>query len=112
MKIRSLFLGVSLAAASVVSFAQASAPISSSGTQAAAAAGAMTDGEVRKIDKESKKITLKHGEIKNLDMPGMTMVFQVKDPDMLDAVKPGDKVQFKAERSGGALVITDIQPAK
>jgi Cu/Ag efflux protein CusF len=72
----------------------------------------MSQGEVRKVDKESRKITLKHGEIKNLEMPGMTMVFQVKDPAMLDAVKPGDKVQFKAEKAGGALVITDIQPAK
>lgn len=112
MKFSSLFLGVSLAAASVVSFAQASASTSSSGTQAPAVAGAMTDGEVRKIDKESKKITLKHGEIKNLDMPGMTMVFQVKDPEMLDAIKQGDKVQFKVERSGGALVITEMQVAK
>ena len=60
----------------------------------------------------NKKITLKHGEIKNLDMPGMTMVFQVKDPAMLDAVKQGDKVQFKVERSGGALVITEMQVAK
>jgi Cu/Ag efflux protein CusF len=42
----------------------------------------------------------------------MTMVFQVKDPAMLDTVKQGDKVQFKAEKAGGALVITDIQPAK
>jgi Cu(I)/Ag(I) efflux system protein CusF len=72
----------------------------------------MSQGEVRKVDKESKKITLKHGEIKNLEMPGMTMVFQVKDPAMLDTVKQGDKVQFKAEKAGGALVITDIQPAK
>lgn len=69
----------------------------------------MSQGEIRKIDKETKKITLKHGEIKNLDMPGMTMVFQVKDPAMLDNVKPGDKVKFSAERSGGALVVTDIK---
>ena len=59
-----------------------------------------------------KKITIKHGEIKNLDMPGMTMVFQVKDPALLEAVKAGDKVRFKAEKSGGAIVVTDIQPAK
>ena len=76
------------------------------------AAVAMSEGEVRKIDKENKKITLKHGEIRNLEMPGMTMVFQVKDAAMLDAVKPGDKVQFKAERSAGALVVTDIQLSK
>lgn len=61
----------------------------------------MTDGEVRKIDKETKKITIKHGEIKNLDMPGMTMVFQVKDVALLDPVKVGDKVKFVAEKAGG-----------
>ena len=72
----------------------------------------MTDGEIRKVDMESKKITIKHGEIKNLDMPGMTMVFQVKDPAMLDKVKAGDKVRFKAEKAGGAIVVTDIKPAK
>ena len=72
----------------------------------------MADGEIRKVDMESKKITIKHGEIKNLDMPGMTMVFQVKDPAMLEKVKTGDKVRFKAEKAGGAIVVTEIQPAK
>ena len=71
-----------------------------------------SEGEVRKIDKENKKITLKHAEIKNLDMPSMTMVFQVRDPAMLDTVKPGDKVVFKAEKVNGALVVTEIQAAK
>jgi Cu(I)/Ag(I) efflux system protein CusF len=72
----------------------------------------MADGEVRKIDKDTKKITLKHGEIKNLEMPGMTMVFQVKDPALLDKVKIGDKVRFKAEKAGGAIIVTEIQPVK
>ena len=72
----------------------------------------MADGEIRKVDMDTKKITIKHGEIKNLEMPGMTMVFQVKDPAMLDKVKAGDKVRFKAEKSGGAIVVTDIQPVK
>jgi Cu(I)/Ag(I) efflux system periplasmic protein CusF len=72
----------------------------------------MSKGEIRKIDRESKKVTIKHGEIKSLDMPGMTMVFQVKDPAMLDSVKPGDKVKFSAERSGGAIVVTDIKQDK
>ena len=71
-----------------------------------------TEGEVRKVDKEAGKITLKHGEIKNLDMPGMTMLFQVKDTAMLDMVKPGDKVKFKAEKLGGGIVVTEIQVAK
>ena len=77
-----------------------------------AAAGDMTEGEVRKVDLENKKITIKHGAIKNLDMPGMTMVFQVKDPAMLDKVKSGDKVRFSAEKANGAIVVTDIQPSK
>lgn len=72
----------------------------------------MTDGVIRKIDKTNSKITIKHGEIKNLDMPGMTMVFQVKHPDLLDTVQVGDKVKFRAEKSGSAFVVTDIQPEK
>lgn len=72
----------------------------------------MAEGEIRKVDMDTKKITIKHGEIKNLDMPGMTMVFQVKDPALLEKVKAGDKVRFKAEKAGGAIVVTDIQAAK
>ena len=71
----------------------------------------MTDGEVRKIDKDAKKITLKHGEIKNLAMPSMTMVFQVKDPAMLESVKSGARVRFRAEKLNGALVVTRIEAA-
>ena len=82
-------------------------------TPAVAAPADMTEGEIRKIDKDTKKITIKHGEIKNLDMPPMTMVFQVKDPAMLDKVKPGDMVRFTVEKTGaGAFVLTDLQPAK
>ncbi|MBC7599117.1 MAG: copper-binding protein [Polaromonas sp.] len=77
-----------------------------------AASADMTDGEIRKVDLDNKKITIKHGEIKNLDMPGMTMVFQVKEPALLEKAKVGDKVRFKAEKSGGAIMVTDIQPAK
>ena len=72
----------------------------------------MADGEVRKVDKDAGKITLKHGPIKNLDMPPMTMVFRVKDPAFLDAVKPGDKVRFAAEERSGAYVVTAIEPAR
>jgi Cu(I)/Ag(I) efflux system periplasmic protein CusF len=87
-------------------------PMDDAKKEAAKPSAEMADGEIRKVDKETKKITIKHGEIKNLDMPGMTMVFQVKDPAMLDAVKAGDKIRFKAESAGGAIVVTEIQPAK
>ncbi len=69
----------------------------------------MTSGEIRKIDKEAKKITIRHGEIKKLEMPPMTMVFQVKDEALLDKVKNGDKVNFVAEKITGAFVVTEIQ---
>ncbi len=77
-----------------------------------AAAAETTEGEVRKIDKPARKITLKHGEIKHLEMPGMTMVFQVQDTALLDKVQPGDKVRFTAAKTGGAYVVTSIEPAR
>lgn len=72
----------------------------------------MTDGEVRKIDKDTQKITLKHGEIRNLGMPGMTMVFKVKDAALLDSVQVGGKVRFTAEKVDGAIVVTAISAVK
>ncbi len=72
----------------------------------------LTAAEVRKVDKAAAKVTLKHEAIKNLDMPPMTMVFQVKDPALLDKVKPGDKVRFAAEKQGGSYVVTTMEPAR
>lgn len=71
----------------------------------------MASGEVRKVDKAAGKVTLKHGEIKSLDMPPMTMVFQVRDPELLNKVKPGDKVRFSAESREGAIVVTAMEAA-
>jgi len=69
----------------------------------------MTDAEVRKVNKEGGTLTLKHGDIKNLDMPGMTMVFAVKDKAMLDKVKAGDKIKFKAINDAGKFTVTEVQ---
>ena len=99
-----LLLG-SLATASVLAQAASSGATSQS-------APLMTDAEVRKVDKDAAKITLKHGELKNLEMPAMTMVFQVKDKAMLDQVRTGDRVRFTADKIGGAFTITHIEPAK
>ena len=83
-------------------------------SSAAAKAGAagLSEGEVRKVDKDAKKITIKHGPLVNLDMPPMTMVFQVKDPALLDKAKPGDRVRFSAEKAGGQYFVTVIEPAR
>lgn len=69
------------------------------------------EGEVRKIDKASGRITLKHGDIKHLDMPPMTMVFRVSDPKMLDSVAVGDKVRFAADKVGGNYTVTALSKA-
>lgn len=78
----------------------------------AAFAADFSEGEVRKVDKAAGKVTLKHGDIKNLGMGPMTMVFTAKDPKILDKVKAGDKVKFVAASEGGKLIVTEIQPAK
>ena len=107
-----------LIGASAISFAAvaqstpATAPTGDMKMDKPAAADDMTEGEIRKVDKDTKKITIKHGEIKNLDMPGMTMLFQVRDPAMLDMVKAGHKVKFKAEKAATGIVVTEIQVAK
>ena len=72
-------------------------------------ASVLTEGEVKKIDRQAGKITLKHGPIENLGMPGMTMVFRAKDPAALDKVKVGDNVQFHAEQIDGALTVMEIR---
>lgn len=76
---------------------------------AALAHAQTTDGEVRKIDKAQSKITLKHGEIKNLDLPAMSMVFRVKDPAVLSTLQVGDKVKFRAEKVDGQYTVTEIR---
>lgn len=78
---------------------------------ASALAVEMSEAEVRKIDLGAGKITLKHGEIKNLDMPPMSMVFQVKDPSLLTKVKTGDKVRFTAEKINGAYTVLTLELA-
>jgi len=75
------------------------------------AQGPSTEGEVRKIDAAQKKITLKHGEIKNLDMPPMTMAFRVKDPSVLNQLVVGDHVRFTVEKVDGTYTVTQIQKA-
>ena len=85
---------------------------SSAKAEQAAATGDMTDGEVRKVDKDAKKITIKHGPLTNLDMPAMTMVFQVKDPKVLEQIKAGDRIRFEANLINGQLIVVRIEPAK
>ena len=72
----------------------------------------LSSGEIRKVDREAAKLTIRHGEIKHLDMPPMTMVFQVKDVALIGDLKAGDKVRFRAEKDASGYVVTAIEPAR
>jgi len=85
-------------------------PATPAGTSASA--DVVNTGEVKRVNKDTKKIAIAHGPLKAFDMPPMTMAFGVKDPAMLGKVKPGDKVNFVLEKAGEDLVITRIDVAK
>jgi Cu/Ag efflux protein CusF len=78
---------------------------------AAVSQDALSQGVVRKVDKDAGKVTIKHGPLANLDMPAMTMVFRVRDPKMLDVLKPGDASRFRAEDVDGNLTVTQVRRA-
>lgn len=78
----------------------------------ATAPAALVAGEVKKVDKEAGKMTIKHAALPNLDMPAMTMVFRVKDAAMLDKVKAGDKINFAADRVNGAITVIQLDVVK
>lgn len=71
----------------------------------------LTPGEIRKIDRDAGKITIRHGPIRNLDMPAMTMVFRVGNPALLDPLKVGDRINFVADKINGAYTAVRIEPA-
>lgn len=71
----------------------------------------MATAEVRRVDAKAGKVTLKHGDIPNLDMPPMTMVFQVRDPAQLGGLKPGDQIRFSADKINGAYTVMELEAA-
>ncbi len=107
LAISALAMGIAMP---VSSFAQAT--MDQGKMNMSQASDSMTDGEVKKLYPDNGKVTLKHGDIKNLDMPGMTMVFTVRDKGQLAQLKPGDKVKFVVIQEGGKMVVTDIQPVR
>ncbi|TWO68112.1 copper-binding protein [Caenimonas sedimenti] len=105
-----LFAAAVFSVASGVATAAADTQASASASTATAAK--LTSGEVRKVDVEQGKLTIKHEAIANLDMPAMTMVFKAGKPDLLKNIQAGDKIEFRAESVAGAFVVTEIKPAK
>ncbi|NJD87040.1 MAG: copper-binding protein [Betaproteobacteria bacterium] len=103
-----------LAAALLLSAVPLAAPAADAPAKAEtkAKAAALTAGEVKKVDREAKKLTIQHGPIENLGMPPMTMVFRVKDAAMLDGLEAGSKIRFHAEEVKGGYLVTRLQKAK
>lgn len=113
MKIISILVAAAMATPAMSASAQAPASaVDHAAHHGASAAAPQSDGEVRKVDREQGKLTLRHGPLPNLDMPAMTMVFKVADPKLLEGLKSGDKVRFTAEKLNGAFTVTAIQPAQ
>ncbi|GGH56431.1 hypothetical protein GCM10010975_15100 [Comamonas phosphati] len=83
--------------------------------EAPAAAGQemmLTAGEVTRVDARGGKLTIRHEDIKNLDMPAMTMVFPLADPQQASQLKPGDSIRFRAEQVNGVLTLTRVERAQ
>ena len=110
MTFADILAAAAIACAAVAAQAQP-APAAQPDTPQQPGAAPLVDGEVRKVDLEQGKLTLRHGPIPNLDMPPMSMVFRVADPKLLDALKPGDKVRFTADKVDGAFTVTSLRAA-
>jgi len=117
MKLIQVMAASALALAFGAQAQPASAPVDHGAHHAPAATTAQpqtpwVDGEVRKIDSAAGKLTLRHGQIQNLDMPPMTMVFKVADAKLLQGLKEGDKIRFTADKLNGAYTVTAISTPK
>ena len=114
MKLHRILIALAIASASAAN-AQSTQPADHPAQRIQATASdsreLLSEGEVRKVNREAGKITLRHGPLSNLDMPAMTMVFTATDPKLLDGLKEGDKVRFTADKKDGAYLVTAIQVA-
>ena len=79
------------------------------GPAAPAGQADFAEGEVRRLEKDAARVTLRHGEIRSIDMPPMTMTFGVRDRSLLNTVKVGDKVRFKAVNEAGKYLVTELE---
>jgi Cu/Ag efflux protein CusF len=104
-----LFTTLALAAACAAAPALAQHAGHSTHAAKPAAEASFVDGEVRRVDADTGKLTLRHGEIKYLEMSPMTMVFTAKDKALLAGLKAGDKIRFKAAHEGDTYWITAIE---
>lgn len=67
------------------------------------------EGEVLGVDREAGEIIIRHGPLPELDMPPMSMAFNVADPQFFSKVRKGDRVRFRAGLVQGRFAITSIE---
>jgi Cu/Ag efflux protein CusF len=103
---------LALALATGPALAQADHSAHGHAAATAATTQELTEGVLTRWDARTGKATIRHGEIRNLDMPPMTMVFTLKDPAQVGALQPGDAVRFRADEINGVLVITHIEAGR
>jgi Cu/Ag efflux protein CusF len=110
---KNLVIALALLSPAWPSLAQSHNPAATpTATTAAPASGLpMVNAEVRRVDTGAGKVTLKHDDIPNLEMPAMTMVFQVRDPALLGQLKVGDQVRFTADKINGAYTVIELTTA-
>jgi Cu/Ag efflux protein CusF len=107
-----LVLALVAATLALPALAQHPHPPAPAARLAQAPAADLADGEIRKVDKANGKLTIRHGEIRSINMAPMTMVFGVKSPALLEGLAAGDKVKFTVEEVKGDYVVTSIRKAK
>lgn len=104
--------GVGAAAAAPASYPSVHSLLAQAAAPKEALKQASGEGEVRRVDKAGARLTIRHGDLKEIDMPPMTMVFQVVDPALLNDVKVGDRIRFTATSDAGRLTVTSLQIEK
>jgi len=77
-----------------------------------AIAGELVNGLAKRVGAVNGKVTVKHGDIKDLGMPARAMVFELKDPAWAPQPKPGQVIQFQAKDLGGGKLEIEVLQAK
>jgi Cu(I)/Ag(I) efflux system protein CusF len=70
------------------------------------------EGQVMDVDRQAGEVSIRHGYLPELSMDPMTMVFKVADPALLERVRKGDRVKFKAGLVDGRFAVIAIDPVK
>ena len=92
-----------------VVFAVVASTVAAQDIDAPPAAFSPNEGIVRSVDRAAGEIIVRHGRLPEIDMPPMTMAFEVKHAGLLEGLKAGDRVALRVELLNGRFTITSIR---